>query len=80
MVNGVKMVFKKELMLKRVEAEGMMHMVGPVELAMMDNLDGQEVFTSSWARQVNGAPVYACKGKDGRVSDVYEGDCVVAEG
>lgn len=76
MVNGVKMVFKKELMLKRVEAEGMMNMVGPVELAIMDNLDGQEVSTSSWARRVTDAPVYACKGKDGKFYDVYEGDCV----
>lgn len=76
MVNGVKMVFKKELMLKRIEAEGRMHMVGPVELAIMDNLDGQEVSTSSLARQVYGAPVYACEGKDGKFYDVCEADCV----
>lgn len=77
MVNGVKMVFKKELMLKRIEAEGMMHMVGPFELEIMDNLDGQEVSTSSWARQVKGAPVFACRGKDGKFYDVNEADCAV---
>lgn len=75
MVNGVKMVFMKELMLKRVEAEGRMCMVGPVELAIMDNLDGREVTTASWARRVHGAPVYSCIGRDGNTYDVYEGDC-----
>lgn len=76
MVNGVKMVFKKDLMLKRLEAEGLMHKVGPVELGIMDNLDGQEVSTASFKRMSIDAPVYACKGKDGKFYDVYEGDCV----
>ncbi len=75
MVNGVKMVFRKELMLKRVEAAGMMDLVGEKELAIMDNLDGQEVTTASWNRQVYDEPVYACKGKDGKFYDVNEADC-----
>lgn len=70
------MVFKKELMLKRIEAEGRSHMVGEVELAIMDNLDGQEVTTASWNRQVYDEPVYACKGKDGQYYDVNEADCI----
>ena len=70
------MVFKKELMLKRIEAEGRSDMVGGVELAIMDNLDGQEVTTASWSRQVYGYPVYACKGKDGQYYDVNEADCI----
>lgn len=76
MVNGARMVFKKELMLKRLEAAGVMDMVGETELAIMDNLDGQEVSTASWSRQVYGEPVYLCKGKDGKVYDVNENDCV----
>lgn len=70
------MVFKKELMLKRVEAAGLSHLVGEKELAMMDNLDGQPVTTASWNRVVNDQPVYACTGKDGKVYDVHEDDCV----
>lgn len=75
MVNGVKMVFKKELMLKRVEAAGMSHLVGEKELAMMDNLDGQEVSSANWNRAVKGTPTYSCTGKDGKVYDVHEDDC-----
>ena len=75
MVEGVKKVFKKELMLKRIEKLGMMKMVGEKELAIMDNLDGQEVSTANWKRQVNGAPVYSCLGKDGKYYDVNENDC-----
>ena len=69
------MVFKKDLMLKRVEAEGLMHLVGEKELAIMDNLDGREVSTANWSRQVYDAPVYSCTGKDGKVYDVNEADC-----
>lgn len=78
MVNGVKMIFKKDLMLKRIEAEGMGHLVGAQELAIMDNLDGQEVSSACWDRQVNGAPVYSCFGKDGKTYNVNEVNCVVA--
>lgn len=75
MVDGVRMVFKKELMLKRIEAEGMIGLVGEVELAIMDNLDGQEVSSANWSRQVKGSPVYSCTGKDGKIYDVNENDC-----
>ena len=75
MVDGVKMVFKKELMLKRIEAEGMLNLVGETEIAIMDNLDGQEVSSANWNRQVKGAPVYSCTGKDGKTYDVHEADC-----
>lgn len=70
------MVFKKELMLKRIEAAGMSHLVGEAELAIMDNLDGQEVSAANWSRQVRGEPVYSCTGKDGKVYDVNEADCI----
>lgn len=69
------MIFKKELMMKRIEKEGLLHLVGEKELAIMDNLDGQEVTTASWNRVVNDTPTYSCKGKDGKYYDVYEGDC-----
>lgn len=75
MVNGVKVVFKKELMLKRLEEEGRTQYVDDDIMALMDNLDGQEVSTSSWGRVVRGWPVYACIGKNGECHDVYEGDC-----
>ena len=77
MVNGTHMVFSKELMLKHIEEAGQMHLVGETELAIMDNLDGQEVTSSCWNRVVKGAPVYACTGKDGKVYDVNENDCIV---
>ena len=75
MVNGAKLVFKKERMLKRIEREGLSHMVTDETLAIMDNLDGQEVTTACWNRQVFDCPVYACTGKDGKVYDVFEDDC-----
>lgn len=75
MVNGVRMIFKKELMLKRIEENNMMHLVGEKELAMMDNLDGQEVSSANWNRYVNDTPTYSCTGKDGKVYDVNEADC-----
>ena len=70
------MVFKKELMLKRLKEEGLMHLVGSKEMAIMNNLDGQVVPTASWNRTVNDYPVYSCKGKDGKYYDVNEADCV----
>ena len=76
MVNGVKMVFSKAKMLARIEAEGRADLVGKTELAIMDNLDGQEVTTANWNRQVHGFPLYSCTGKDGKVYDVFEGDCI----
>lgn len=69
------MVFKKELMMKRIEKQGLLHLVGETEIAIMDNLDGQEVTAASWNRVVNDQPVYSCKGKDGKVYDVNEADC-----
>lgn len=75
MVNGVKMVFKKDLMLKRLANEGKTGLVNAQILAIMDNLDGQEVSTSSWSRQVYGDPVYSCQGKDGKFYDVNQADC-----
>jgi len=75
MVNGVSMVFRKKLMLARVEAAGMSHLVGEKELAIMDNLDGQPVSTAAWNRVVNDQPVYSCLGKDGKYYDVNEKDC-----
>ena len=75
MVDGVKMVFKKELMMKRIKAAGLMDLVGEKEMAIMDNLDGCEVSTANWSRQVYGEPIYSCKGRDGKVYDVNEADC-----
>lgn len=77
MVDGINMVFSKEKMIERVKNLGMMHMVGDVELKMMDNLDGCPVSSSSWNRRVNNEPVYSCFGKDGKYYDVNENDCVV---
>lgn len=73
MVDGVKMVFRKDKMLRRLEANGMMF--GNLEIAYMDNLDGCEVSSSCWDRRVRGLPVYSCTGRDGTTMSVYEGDC-----
>ena len=70
------MVFKKERMLKRIEAQGMAHMVGEAELAIMDNIDGQEATENCWNRRVNGEPVLWCVGKDGKGYEVNEEDCI----
>lgn len=69
------MVFKKQLMLERVKKEGLMHLIGSREMAIMNNLDGQEVTVASWNRTVYDAPVYSCKGRDGKYYDVNEADC-----
>lgn len=78
MVDGCRMVFRKKLMLARIHKAGMDNLVGPKELAIMDNLDGKEVSTASWARRVYDAPVYSCRGKDGKYYDVNEADCEYA--
>jgi len=62
-------------MLERVKKAGKMDLVGEKELAIMDNLDGQEVQSSCWERVVKGEPVYWCVGKDGTGAYVHEDDC-----
>lgn len=69
------MVFRKKLMLARIEKAGLMDLVGKTELAIMDNLDGQKVTTACWNRQVMDEPVLSCVGKDGKRYDVNEADC-----
>lgn len=76
MVDGVRLVFKKELMMRRLEENGLLSMVGEEEARIMDELDGQEVSSACWNRAVNGDPVYSCRGRDGKVYDVFEDDCV----
>lgn len=69
--------FNKAKMLERIKSEGRMDMVGETELAIMDDLDGQEVTASCWERVVKGQPVYWCVGKSGEGQYVNEKDCVV---
>lgn len=76
MVDGVRLIFRKELMMKRLEESGLASMVGEEETRIMDLLDGQEVSSACWNRTVNGDPVYSCRGRDGKTYDVFEGDCV----
>jgi len=75
-VNGAEMVFSKEKMIERLTNEGKVEAITNEIILIMDNLDGQQVSTSSWNRQVNDAPVYTCVGKDGESYDVNENDCV----
>jgi hypothetical protein len=75
MVEGVKMVFKKDLMIKRLAKEGKIGLITEGILNIMDNLDGQEVSTASWNRQVYGDPVFSCYGKDGQYYEVNQADC-----
>lgn len=76
MVDGVHMVFSKKKMIDRLTSEGRGDNIPKEAIAIMDNLDGQEVGTIYWNRQVYGHPVYTCKGKDGKDYDVNENDCV----
>ena len=78
MVDGVRMVFSKDKMIERLKAEGRWEDASKDEvvLGILDNLDGQEVGTNSWHRQVFGEPVYTCQGKDGKSYDVNENDCI----
>lgn len=73
MVDGCVMVFSKKKMLERLGSDVK---VPNSIMEMMDDLDGQEVGSNSWARQVYGDPVYTCTGKSGNVVDVNEADCV----
>ena len=75
-VNGAEMVFSKAKMIERLTNEGKVEAITNEIILIMDNLDGQQVSTSSWNRQVNDAPVYTCVGKDGESYDVNENDCV----
>lgn len=70
------MVFSKSKMIARLENNGMSDAITPGIIDIMDNLDGQVASTASWNRQVNGAPVFSCKGKDGKFYEVNETDCI----
>ena len=69
------MRFSKQKMIDRITKEGRADMIDDEVIAIMDNLDGQEVHTNSWRRQVYGEPVLSCYGKDGKYYDVNENDC-----
>ena len=75
MVDGVTLRFKKEKMLARIKAEGREDLIDETVLKIMDNLDGQEVSSANWNRQVYGEDVYYCYGKDGKVYDVAACEC-----
>ena len=76
MVGGIHMVFSKEKMVERLIKAGLISQINEEIEAIMDNLDGQEVGSNSWNRQVMGDPVYTCTGKDGKNYDVNEDDCI----
>ena len=69
------MVFKKQKMIDRLKAEGKEEEITVEITAIMNNLDGQTVYTSCWNRVVNDKPVYWCIGKNGEGFDVCESDC-----
>ena len=71
----MKLVFKKELMLKRIEEEGRSDMVTSDVVEILDNLDGQEVDKSCWDRVVYDKPVFWVVGKNGKGEYVNENDC-----
>lgn len=70
------MRFKKEKMIKRLEAEGLLNKVTPQISEIMDALDGQPVTGQCWRRAVYDEPVYWCVSKDGKIAQyVNELDC-----
>ena len=69
------MKFSKDLMMKRLEKEGMLDQVDEEIIKIMDDLDGQQVSSNCWNRQVYDEPVYWCVGKSGEGQYVNELDC-----
>lgn len=67
--------FSKELMIKRLEKEGLGSKINDEIIKIMDDLDGQEVSDYCWNRQVYNEPVYWCIGKSGEGQYVNELDC-----
>ena len=70
------LVFSKRKMIDRLTAQGMADQITPEIVAIMDDLDGQEVTAQCWERQVKDEPVYWCVGKSGKGEYVFEGDVV----
>lgn len=69
------MKFCKDRMIARLTEEGRADAITDENLAIMDNLDGQEVNTTCWRRTVYDEPVYWVWGKDGHGQYVNENDC-----
>lgn len=69
------MKFCKDRMIERLTEEGRADAITDEDLAIMDNLDGQEVNTTCWRRTVYDEPVYWVWGKDGHGQYVNENDC-----
>ena len=70
------LVFKKDLMIKRLEREGLSDRISKEIISIMDNLDGCECEVSCWRRRVYEEPVYWVVGKDGSGEYVNENDCI----
>lgn len=69
------MKFCKDRMIARLTEEGRADAITDEDLAIMENLDGQEVNTTCWRRTVYDEPVYWVVGKDGQGQYVNENDC-----
>ena len=68
------MKFRKQKMIDRLTQEGKADQITKGIEVIMDDLDGQEVDTQCWDRQVKGEPVYWCVGKSGKGHYVHELD------
>ena len=69
------LIFRKEKMLARIEREGLIHLVGPTELAIMDLLDGCEVKPNLWWQTVHLEDARYCTTADGMQYPVHPDDC-----
>lgn len=69
------MKFCKDRMIARLTEEGRADAITDEILAIMDNLDGQEVNITCWRRTVYDEPVYWVWVKDGHGQYVNENDC-----
>lgn len=69
------MKFCKDRMIARLTEEGRADAITDEILAIMNNLDGQEVNKTCWRRTVYDEPVYWVWGKDGHGQYVNENDC-----
>lgn len=69
-------IFRKSKMLTRAAAEDKLHRIGPVELAIMEEMDGTEAKPDLWRQAMyEDMNAYYCKLANGREISVSIHDC-----
>ncbi len=68
------LVFKKELMLKRLEKENLLAMVDDEVIKLMNELDGKEVQKNDWEALIFGELEYIAHDSMGRAYPINKDD------